>query len=92
MYPAWMKVMKERAGDRILLLGQELFGKSTVEETIAEFETFFSSLGSPIKCQDASIDNSSKPEILALMNRNRAEGFNHKLSDAEREELLAHVF
>ena len=92
MYPAWMRVMKERAGDRILLLGQELFGKSTVEDTIAEFETFFSSLGSPIKCQDASIDKSSKPEILALMNMNRAEGFNHKLSDTEREELLTHVF
>ena len=92
IYPAWMKVLKERAGDRIRLLGRELFGQSTVEKTIAEFEVFFTSLGSPIKCQEASIDESNASEILALLNRNRAEGLNFKLSDSEREEVVTYVF
>ncbi len=92
MYPAWMKTMRERAGDRITYLGKELFGFQSVEETIKAFENLFSSLGSPITCPEASIDASKREEILSLMNRNRAGGINYRLSDGERAELLSHVF
>ena len=92
MYPAWMKMMRERAEDRIKQLGQELFGSSTVKETIDRFEALFSSLGSPVKCQEASIDESTRGEILALMNKNLAGGFNFKLSDEEREEVITYVY
>jgi alcohol dehydrogenase YqhD (iron-dependent ADH family) len=92
IYPAWMRVLKERAGERIRLLGQELFGQSTIEGTITELEGLFTSLGSPVKCQEASIDESNASEILALLNRNRAEGLYYKLSDREREEVVARIF
>ncbi|MDF1574343.1 MAG: iron-containing alcohol dehydrogenase [Bacteroidales bacterium] len=92
IYPAWMKLMKERAGGRILQLGRELFGVSSADDTISALESFFRSLGSPVKCQEAGIDKSRKEEILSLMNRNRAEGTNYGLSDREREELLTYIF
>jgi alcohol dehydrogenase YqhD (iron-dependent ADH family) len=92
IYPAWMQVMKEKAADRIIQLGQELFGADTVDETSAALKAFFKSLGSPVSCQEAGIDESKKEEILELMNRNRAQGMNHKLSNEEREQLLTHIF
>ncbi len=92
IYPAWMRVLKERAGDRILQLGKALFGLNTVDETIDAFEGFFQSLGSPITCQEAGIEESNKEEILNLMNKNQAEGINFKFSKEEREQLLDHMF
>ena len=92
IYPAWMRVLKERAGDRIIQLGQELFGLSTVDETIEALEAYFKSLGSPVKCQEEGIDISKKEEILDLMNRNKAEGLNFKFSKEERQQLLDHMF
>jgi len=92
IYPAWMRVLKERAGSRIIQLGRELYGVDTVDETIEALESYFNSLGSPIKCMEAGIDESKKEEILNLMNRNKAEGMNFKLSDADRELLLSHMF
>ncbi len=91
MYPAWMKVLRDRAGDRILELGKALFNVSTVEETIDSLTSFFTNLGSPVTCKDAGIDDSKKAEILALMNKNKAEGMNFKFSDAERRSVIDYI-
>jgi len=91
MYPAWMKVMKARAGERILELGKELFNALSVDETIEKLTSFFTMLGSPVQCKDAGIDNSKKEEILELMNKDNAGGLNFKFSDEERELLLSFV-
>lgn len=92
IYPAWMRLFKDRAGDRIRQLGSELFGVNSVEETIESFKDYFSLLGSPVTCQEAGIDESKKEEILKLMNKNRVEGTNHKLSDKDRELILSYIF
>jgi alcohol dehydrogenase YqhD (iron-dependent ADH family) len=92
IYPAWMRVLRERAGERIIQLGQELFDVNSVDETIESLTSYFKTLGSPVSCQEAGIEESKKEEILRLMNRNRAEGTNFSFSDAEREELLAYMF
>jgi len=92
IYPAWMRVLEERAGDRIIQLGKELFGVSTTDETIEALKAYFKSLGGPVTCQEAGIDEGRKEEILNLMNRNQAEGINYKFSMEERELLLAHMF
>ncbi|WP_072620084.1 iron-containing alcohol dehydrogenase [Spirulina major] len=92
IYPAWMKVMRDRAADRIVPLGEALFNTSDVDETIQCFEDFFAQLGSPIRCQDAGIDLSCKQDILDLMNQNQAQGFNYPLSVAEREAILNQMF
>jgi len=87
-----MRLLKERAGDRIIQLGRELFGVSTADETIEALESYFKALGSPVKCQEAGIDPSKKEEILEMMNKNQAEGINYKLSNSDRELLLAYMF
>lgn len=92
MYPAWLKLMKDREKERIKLLGHQLFGKQGVDDTISALEEFFHSLGSPVRCQDAGIDESSGEEILGLMNRNKTQGIYHKLTDEDRREIMAHVF
>lgn len=92
IYPAWLRLHKERAGERIVQLGRELYGVNSTEETIQSLESYFKILGSPVKCQEAGIDQAKKEEILQLMNRNRAEGTNYKLSDSDRMELLNYMF
>ncbi len=92
IFPAWMKVLKERAGDRILKLGQDLWGLSTVDQTIEAFESYFKKLGSPLCCQEAGIDPGKKEEILALMNKQKAEGMNFDLSEKERAQLVELMF
>jgi len=92
IYPAWMRVLKERAGDRIIQLGKALFGLNSVDETILAIEELFQSLGSPVSCQEAGIEQSKKDEILKLMNKNQAEGLNFKFSEEEREQLLTLMF
>ncbi|MEN8201438.1 MAG: iron-containing alcohol dehydrogenase [Bacteroidota bacterium] len=91
LYPAWMKVMKKRAGDRILALGKALFDASDIEETIEKITAFFSMLGSPVLCREAGIEEHKLTEILALMNKNKAQGLNFEFSDEERELLLSFV-
>jgi alcohol dehydrogenase YqhD (iron-dependent ADH family) len=92
VYPAWMRQIKDRAGDRIVQLGRALFNTKSVGDTILSIEQLFKSMGSPVRCQQAGIDESKTEEILHLMNRNRAEGTNFKFNDNEREELLGHMF
>ena len=92
IYPAWLKVLKDRAGDRIQQLGSALFGSTSADDTIEKFEELFSSLGSPVRCQEISIEDSKGPEILALMNKNKAGGMHHSLSDQERESVVRLIF
>ncbi|MDB9502422.1 iron-containing alcohol dehydrogenase [Spirulina major CS-329] len=92
IYPAWLKVMRDRARDRIVQLGEALFDTSDVDTTIRCLESFFAQLGSPIRCQDAGIDLVGKSDILDLMNQNQAQGLNYTLTTAEREAILDQTF
>ncbi len=89
IYPAWIKAMKDRAKDRIESLGQALYGISDPDLISEKLKDFFSALGSPVKCQEAGIKQSSRDEILQLLNQNKAEGLNYALSDKERENILS---
>lgn len=92
MYPAWMKLMRDREKERIEQLGRQLFGNQNVTGTISDLEEFFRSLGSPVRCQAAGIDAARREEILELMNRNQAQGTHHKLSDTDREKIISYAF
>ena len=92
VYPAWLRVMSDRANDRIAALGEGLFGDPSVEKTISSLETFFANLGSPIRCRDAAIKPAGKAELLSLWNKNNAQGLNYHLSDEEREKILTFTF
>ena len=92
MSPAWMNMMRKRAGERIIELGNVLFGAATVDETIEGFKSFYRSIGNPVSLKEAGIDPSCRNDILELMNRDKAGGGHHELSDEEREMVLDYAF
>ena len=92
IYPAWMKMMRSRAKERIEQLGIALFGKADLDGIILEFESLFTSLGCPVRCEQAGIEASAWDEILELANRNLSQGLNHKLSEKERKEVISYMF
>jgi alcohol dehydrogenase YqhD (iron-dependent ADH family) len=87
-YPAWMRLMKDKAGDRITELGSALFGAQDVEETASEFEAFFKSIGAPTHLSDAEISPDDFPRILAQWNENKVSGVNYKMEKNDHETLL----
>lgn len=87
-YPAWLRFHADRAGDRIVYLGNELFGVNSVEETALSFEKFFRSINSPIKLSDTQYGNYNKEEIITTMIANGVGGMHHKLTEADYHKLL----
>lgn len=92
LYPAWMRVMRNKAGNRIEELGQGLFGDPSIDNTIDSIERFFSELGSPVRCNEVGIQAESKNEILRLVNKNKAQGLHYQFSDSEREQIINLIF
>ena len=92
--PAWMKHMKPRMEERISQLGMHLFSNPDVDSTIKGLEDFFRQMGSPVRCQETGLDESHKPEITALMNKNKSNGKNpeHFLEDKDRAAIVELMF
>ena len=88
VYPAWMRHIGQKAPDRIIELGQRLFGVGTVEETVKQFEAFYQKIGSPVRAAEAGIAVDKAEEILELMHRNKASGMHHILNADDREEIV----
>ncbi|MBU0764880.1 MAG: iron-containing alcohol dehydrogenase, partial [Bacteroidetes bacterium] len=88
VYPAWLKLYREKLGHRIERLGVLLFGTANKDDTIRRLERFFSSIGCPVSLSEAGIDNNKKPEILELLIRNKASGFVHKLCEQDYIRIL----
>ena len=86
--------MKPRMEERISQLGILLFGNPDVDFTIGGLEDFFREMGSPVRCQEIGLDESHKPEIAALMNKNKANGKNpaHFLEDKDRIAIVENMF
>lgn len=88
-YPAWLKFHKQKLNGRITELGQELFGVDDADETIRRLEAFFTKIECPIRLSDIKLnDDFQKKALLESMNKNKAQGIHHKLSNQEREEIL----
>ena len=87
-YPAWMRLHKDKAGDRIIHLGQKLFGTESVEETITAFEEYFTSMNSPVRLSQTSYGDYNKDTIIITMISNRVSGAHHQMSDKEYHKLI----
>lgn len=83
MFPAWMKHHRDKAGDRIIKLGKDLFGVTNIDATINQFEQFFSLIGSPIRLSQAGIHDDKFDEIVKAMVHSKAEGNHYKLGEAD---------
>jgi alcohol dehydrogenase YqhD (iron-dependent ADH family) len=92
--PAWMKHMMPRIGNRISRLGQHIFDDPDADLAISRLENFFREMGSPVRCQEIGLNESHKPEILALMNKNKSNGKNpdNFLEDEDRLSIVENMF
>ena len=88
VYPAWLKLMKDRTPERIAQLGKELFGVNTSDYTITKFEEFFKQIECPVRLEEAGIGKEQRQQILDTMILNNVSGMNHKLSRDDLSLLL----
>jgi len=83
LLPAWMKHFKEKAADRIALLGKNVFGTGSVDEAIDAFEAFFKLIECPVRLSDLNISEANKEDILRVMESNKANGNVFKLNTSD---------
>lgn len=89
VYPAWLKLHLSRTPERISWLGQNLFGALSGEETIAALESFFISIGSPVRLSELGIRTEEKGiEIFNTLKSNRVGGNHHKLNEEDYRTLI----
>lgn len=89
VYPAWMGLHLNRANERIAQLGHNLFGTTTAESAINEMESFFRSIGSPVRLSECGINAGEKgEEIVRTWLANKSGGNHHKLNEADYRELV----
>ncbi len=91
-YPAWLKLHQQKLKHRISMLGKALFDTDDDSQTIKELESFFTKMEAPIRLDDIGINNPDQRQaLLQSMNKNKAQGYHHKLSDKDREKILAYM-
>ncbi|MBL7137715.1 MAG: iron-containing alcohol dehydrogenase [Bacteroidales bacterium] len=89
VYPAWMHFFKDQIGERIALLGSEMFEERlNVDEAISRIENFFIALGCPAKFRDLDIPNLSVDDILEAMEIGKVNGMHLKLKPADYPKLV----
>lgn len=87
-YPAWLRLHADRAGERIIQLGESLFRVDTIEDTVKGFEDFFTRINSPVRISQTAYGEYSKAEILDALESNQAGGAHHKLSSEDYHKLV----
>ena len=81
VYPAWMRLFKDQAGDRIAKLGSGMSGKMLdADQAIDWIEDFFLSLDCPVKLRDLNVSNPSVDDIVEAMKIGKVNGMNMKLA------------
>lgn len=88
VYPAWLKLMKNRIPERIQILGKEIFGIDDIDNFIQELENFYRSIKCPVRLSEAGIDPTKKDMILELMIKNKVNGMFYKLDEDDYKILL----
>ncbi|MBI9039358.1 MAG: iron-containing alcohol dehydrogenase [Bacteroidales bacterium] len=86
-YPAWLKLFENRIPERIIEMGENLFGVKTTKETISGLESFFKSLNCPLKLSETGIEY-DKNIILKTMKLNKVNGFTHKISVEDYDKII----
>ncbi len=87
-YPAWLKLQQDRIPGRIAELGKNIFNTSNANDTIAELESFFEAIGSPVRLGTIGISSTQKNNIIQNMIDKEVEGSHHKLSHQDYDTLI----
>jgi alcohol dehydrogenase YqhD (iron-dependent ADH family) len=88
VYPAWLKLMKDRIPKRIQEFGKEVFNSASADETISDLEDFFISIDAPVRMNEIGIGEDKKPEIIDIMIKNKVNGMHYKMSDNDLERIV----
>jgi alcohol dehydrogenase YqhD (iron-dependent ADH family) len=92
VYPAWLKYHKEKIPERITELGKNAFNAHDIDSTIKNIETFFRSLESPVRLEEAGIKSADKELILSTMIKNKVNGMHHKLNPESIEKIIDFMY
>lgn len=87
-YIAWLNLQKDRIPERIIKLGENLFGVHSVDETIDSLAKFFQSIGSPVHLSEVNIGSGKAKEILSQMQKNGVSGAHHQLTTHDLEKIV----
>jgi alcohol dehydrogenase YqhD (iron-dependent ADH family) len=87
-YIAWLQLQKDRIPERIIKLGENVFGVHTVDETIAALRKFFQSINSPVQLSEDGIGIDQRQKIIDQMHKNGVSGMHHSLSQQDRETIV----
>jgi alcohol dehydrogenase YqhD (iron-dependent ADH family) len=91
VYPAWLKLHKDKLHDRIVELGTALFEASTIDDTIFKLEHFFRIMESPLKLEDVGIhvnDPVVREKLKKTMILNKVTGSAHSLNEQDYDKLI----
>jgi len=83
-YPAWFKLMKNKIPERIKELFILLFENDDIDFGVKKIENFFVSIKSPIRLLDVGIEYDKKDEIINLLTKNKASGYNYEFNEYEK--------
>ena len=87
-YPAWMRLHREQAGDRIVQLGRNLFDMGSIDGSIEALETFFTQIKCPVRLSQTSYGDYNRETIISTMISNKVSGNHHKMNGSDYEQLL----
>lgn len=88
VYPAWLKLQKDRIPQRIIKLGKGLFNVDNVDDTIDNFISFFRKISSPICLNDIGLNTDERNKIINQYSRNKVTGMHHALNDKDYNALV----
>lgn len=89
VYPAWLRLMKNREPQRVEELLYHLFQTKDIEEGILMLEGFFRSISCPVKLTDLNLPDQADSTIVEQMIRNRVSGMHHQLDAEDYRNLVA---
>ena len=89
VYPAWMSHFRERIADRIAQLGSAIFDEPlTADQSITRIETFFKSIGCPVRLSDLNITGDIQKPIFESMVHNKVNGGNVRMTQDDYSGLI----
>ena len=92
VYPAWLKLQKDRIPNRIIKLGKGLFNVDTVDETIENLIAFFNKIESPVSLNEVGITSKNRSDIIEQYSKNKVSGMYHNLTSEDQIAIVDFMY
>lgn len=91
VYPAWLKLHRITANQRIAFLGKEWFNAKSANQTIEKLQVFFKNIQCPIRFQDLKLNKNQKEAFLKLLLKNKPSGMKYMLNKPKLKKLVEYM-